>query len=558
MSDVADLLEVKTSSLSHLLYVIDDNKKYIEFSIGKKSGGVRKILAPIPRLKALQRRLASILGEALDLDELIGYKHASHGYMPKLGIVSNALNHRSRHLVFNVDLKDFFPSIHLGRIRGLLIKDERFKLNPNVATIVAQIACHDGELPQGSPCSPVISNIMARMLDVKLVRLAKKEGCTYTRYVDDITFSTNKKNFPASIAIKNVGEHNWEVGPSLESIIKSSGFLINIKKIRMQYKDSRQVVTGLTVNNLPNVSQDFKRSVRQKVHKLFVDGYFYEKIINIETGKVEEKLGSLNQLHGLINHIDAVYCLREKILAGMRNVSYKENSVIPGKFSEIYKDFLFYKYFFSIDKPTVICEGETDNIYLKHALRSRYSKFPLLASEEDGDVKININIINYSKNKTGAVLGIYDGGADALPKLILYYLNLIDKKFRTPISKYPVLFVYDNDDGAIKFSGPLKRVCTSIKTPFTKISNNIYAIPTPLTAGKTETCIEDFFYDKEKKIIVDGKKFNPSNSRFNPKTDYSKVVFAHKVVAQNAAHINFDKFDQLFEVMEDAIRDSVK
>jgi len=557
LSDVAQLLDLKAAALSHLLYVKSTQSKYIEFEIPKKSGGTRKILAPAPGLKLLQRKLASILNEALELDGPTGYRHISHGYMPKLGIVSNALNHRSRHLVFNTDLQDFFPSIHLGRVRGLLIKDERFNLNPAVATIVAQIACCDGKLPQGSPSSPVISNLMARMMDIKLVRLAKKEGCTYTRYVDDITFSTNKKNFPPSIAVKNVGEHAWEIGLNLSNVVKSSGFSVNSKKTRMQYKDSRQVVTGLTVNRLPNVSQDFKRSVREKAYSLFTTGSFYERVKNPITGETVDNHGTLDQLHGLINHIDAVYCMREKIISEMKRVPQRENLVIPGKFSEIYKNFLLYKYCFSIAKPTIFCEGETDNIYIKHALRARAAKFPLLASSNGGNFEMNVNIINYSKNKTGSILGIYDGGADALPKLIQYYIELIGKKFKTPISKNPVLFIYDNDDGAKKFSGPLKKVCPIISAPFTRVKHNIYAIPTPLIDEKKETCIEDFFYEKEKSIIIDGKKFNPSNSSFNSKTDYSKVVFAHKVVAQNAENINFEKFDYLFDAMEKAIKDAI-
>src|SRR5207253_493823 len=90
-------------------------------------------------------------------------------------------------------------------VRGYFIRDKNFVLNEKVATVIAQIACHENALPQGSPCSPVISNLIAHVLDTHLVRLASRVGCTYSRYADDLTFSTNKKPFPREIAIASDG-----------------------------------------------------------------------------------------------------------------------------------------------------------------------------------------------------------------------------------------------------------------------------------------------------------------------------------------------------------------
>jgi hypothetical protein len=102
--------------------------------------------------------------------------------------------------VLNIDLEDFFGTVNLGRVRGFFIKERNFALKPRVATVLAQIACHDNALPQGSPCSPVISNLIGHVLDIQLSALARKTGCTYSRYADDITFSTNKQVFPPAIA----------------------------------------------------------------------------------------------------------------------------------------------------------------------------------------------------------------------------------------------------------------------------------------------------------------------------------------------------------------------
>ena len=82
----------------------------------------------------------------------------------------------------NIDLQDFFPTFNFGRVRGFFIKDQDFAVPEKVATVIAQIACHEGSLPQGSPCSPLITDMIAHILDVRLVQLAKANRLTYSRY----------------------------------------------------------------------------------------------------------------------------------------------------------------------------------------------------------------------------------------------------------------------------------------------------------------------------------------------------------------------------------------
>ena len=137
----------------------------------------------------------------------------AHGFKRNRSIITNAKQHRNRRHVFNVDLEDFFPSINFGRVRGYFIRDSSFALDKDVATVIAQIACHENALPQGSPCSPVISNLIAHVLDMHLVNLASMVGCTYSRYADDLTFSTNKESFPPEIAERSKTEpHLWIPG----------------------------------------------------------------------------------------------------------------------------------------------------------------------------------------------------------------------------------------------------------------------------------------------------------------------------------------------------------
>ena len=123
--------------------------------------------------------------------------------------------------------------------------------------MIAQIACHENSLPQGSPCSPVISNLIAHLLDIRLVKLASKAGCTYSRYADDLTFSTNKKEFPVDIAVPSgtdgAASHLWLPSKTLQKVIERTGFCINDKKTHMMYRTSRLDVTGLVVNKKINV-----------------------------------------------------------------------------------------------------------------------------------------------------------------------------------------------------------------------------------------------------------------------------------------------------------------
>ena len=171
--------------------------KYTTFQIPKRNGGQRTIKAPVDALKLLQRKLSDLLQDCVDEVNIANKRkdRTANGFKRKRSIVTNARQHRHRRWVFNLDLEDFFPSINFGRVRGFLLKNRDFELHEDVATVIAQIACHENSLPQGSPCSPVISNLIAHLLDMRLVKLASEAGCAYSRYADDLTFSTNKKEF---------------------------------------------------------------------------------------------------------------------------------------------------------------------------------------------------------------------------------------------------------------------------------------------------------------------------------------------------------------------------
>ena len=253
-SDIASLLEIDEKSLRYILYVKRPESMYISFEIAKKKGGFRVINSPSGSLKGIQRKLAYIL------NLVYREKVCAYGFIKGKDIKMNAKQHIKRRYVFNIDLKDFFNNVNFGRVRGMFLKPP-YNISTDTATILAQLTCYNGFLPQGAPTSPVITNMICRPLDTQLTRLAKKYSVTYTRYVDDITFSCTRKEFPKDIGYKD-SENKVCVGYSLRDVISNNGFNINDNKIFLNHRTSRQEVTGLVVNKFPNIKREYIKSIR--------------------------------------------------------------------------------------------------------------------------------------------------------------------------------------------------------------------------------------------------------------------------------------------------------
>ncbi len=259
--DVADLLEVSYGRLKYHISKLSEDRRYRNFTIPKKSGQSRTISAPRTPLKILQRKLSQVLYSVYEP------KATVHGFVPARSILTNAEQHVHKRFILNIDLKDFFHSIHFGRVRGMFMKPP-YNLSIEVSTTLAKICCHLGRLPQGAPTSPVVSNMICVRMDSELRKLAKEYKCTYTRYADDITFSTTSLNFPSELAHLASGAEISKVvlGERLNLIIQSNGFEVNDNKIRLQHKSNHQEVTGLTVNKFPNVKRSFIREISSMLY----------------------------------------------------------------------------------------------------------------------------------------------------------------------------------------------------------------------------------------------------------------------------------------------------
>lgn len=261
LTGLSNLMEVDQEKLLNFLYK-RKSRHYVNFSIPKKNGLHRSIKAPKRLMKQLQHRLLS------HLEPFYTPKPSSHGFIKGRSIKSNAQTHAGKSYVFNIDLKDFFESVHFGRVRNLFMS-EPFKAPHNVATVMAQICCCDGKLAQGAPTSPLISNMICRKLDAQLQALAKSKKCHVTRYADDITFSftSTLRHLPKDVL--EVSEDGRVIpGRELENIIESNGFTINPEKTRLQHRSQRQMVTGLVVNKFPNVPRAFIRLTSSMINAL--------------------------------------------------------------------------------------------------------------------------------------------------------------------------------------------------------------------------------------------------------------------------------------------------
>lgn len=283
------LLGVPYSELQVLIY---PRPPYKSFTITKRNGAPRLIHEPRRRLKVLQEKVLAYL-----------YKHAGpakpcvHGFTPKRSIVTNAQKHcspKTQHLL-NIDIEDFFPSITFYRVRGLLQK-KPFEFSYRVATVLAHLCTFNGVLPQGAPTSPLLANLTCRSLDRDLMNLAKRHRTTYTRYADDFTFSFSVRrsdSLPANICSFDSGI--LTLGEELRAIFTSHTFRINPNKSRLSTRLHRLEVTGITINEFPNVKRVFIDRIRGALHAWNTYGYdlakttWEKRVIDTASGAYEKR-----------------------------------------------------------------------------------------------------------------------------------------------------------------------------------------------------------------------------------------------------------------------------
>ncbi len=274
-SDLARLLGISVGRLRWLTFHRRTAAlvHYHRFDLPKKTGGLRRISAPKPQLKAAQQVVfTKLLGHLHDVARL---GESAHGFVATRSVVTNAAPHVGQAVVVNLDLRDFFPSVSFGRVRGLfrgmgysgvvatllaLVCTEPPRVAVDVDGRRVHVAVGDRQLPQGACTSPALTNLLCRRLDARLRGIASKLGYRYTRYADDLTFSATDGDDVSALLFR------------VRRVIVDEGFVEHPEKTRVMRHGRRQEVTGVVVNRRLAVPREDVRRLRAVLHQASRDG----------------------------------------------------------------------------------------------------------------------------------------------------------------------------------------------------------------------------------------------------------------------------------------------
>lgn len=302
---------ISVNQLRHFSYDKIVPNRYKTFHIRKKSGGIREINAPCYQLSIILY-LINILLKAIYTP-----KSCVMGFTEGRSIVMNASIHTGHHYVFNIDLENFFPSIPQARVWTRL-QLPPFNFPVDVASVIAGLCCHTNAektqnvLPQGSATSPLLTNAVCDKLDRRMLGVAKKFGLHYSRYADDMTFSS----------MHNVYQEGSEFRNEIKRIIEEQGFKMNDKKTRLLRDGQRQEVTGLTVNENVNLTKKYIRDLRCILNKWEKEGYgkayaYFYPLYKKEKGYIKKGEPVMeNVIGGKLNYM--------RMVKGDGNAAYKK------------------------------------------------------------------------------------------------------------------------------------------------------------------------------------------------------------------------------------------
>lgn len=295
---------------------------YRTFAIPKKSGGRRYISAPMPQLKAMQKWILDNILVRMPVHE------AAHGFVQGRSILTNAAVHTNSEFVLSMDLKDFFPTLTFRRVKGLF---RAMGYLEGIATVLALICTESPRqavkvtdpdtkaekwvhvavgprcLPQGSPASPMLTNLAAMRLDRRLTGFAQNHNIRFTRYADDLTLSTPK-------GVEHKGAWLQEI---VTKVVEDEGFQVHPTKTKLMGRGDRQEVTGLVVNDdmSPRVPTEVKAKLRAAIHNQELGKPFHQdETIDtllgyasfVYSAQPEKGKSSIEQLLALLDSVDEI------------------------------------------------------------------------------------------------------------------------------------------------------------------------------------------------------------------------------------------------------------
>lgn len=370
-------------------------------------------------------------------------------------------------------------------------------------------------------------------MDYHILKISKKYKLNYTRYADDMTFSTNDKNF---LELYN------QFMADITVEVNKSGFKINDKKTRLQYKDSRQEVTGIIVNKDLSVPNEYYKTTRAMAHSLYKNGYY---LLNGQEG-------TMNQLDGRLTFINNKYLANSD--KKMREFTKRQNEL---------QRFLFYRYFYMNDMPLICTEGKTDILYIKAALLNYAEEY----SELIDDIGFLFHFFKRTK-RMKKYFEIQEDGADTWKNFYKKFCSESkdSKKYYSffnqfqKYSKYPVILLFDNEQDS---KHPLGKFLKDLNLDILKneLNNkdyarlnpqqNLYILTVPKLKGDSNVEIEDLIDEQLLNIELNGKKFSRSGKDDNSfgKEIFSKYVYSHR------DEIDFSNFKYLLNGIRDILDD---
>lgn len=264
--EIADALGVSVKTLQHYAChrIRETCPHYVRFAIPKRNGSQRLIYAPKRRLKALQRKTHELLVSKLPVSEY------AHGFVKGRSVASNAKLHVGKKIVVKFDIRDCFPTLHYGRVRGLLIAmGYSYPVATSLALLMTEAPRQPVEIDgkiyhvpvgdrvciQGAPTSPGLCNAIMKRLDQRLAKFALSAGYDYSRYADDLTFSGDD--------VKRVPQ----LKKIVQEIVEAEGFVLNPAKTRLMRRGGCQCVTGVVVNDVAGLSRKDRRQMRAAFHQ---------------------------------------------------------------------------------------------------------------------------------------------------------------------------------------------------------------------------------------------------------------------------------------------------
>jgi RNA-directed DNA polymerase len=232
--------------------------RYKDYTIPKRSGGQRLISQPTPQLKVLQVWLVRRIFRLLPIHA------AATAYMKRCSIGRHAVLHSRNNFLLKADFQNFFPSIKGEDVVRLLeLNSNRvnaFVEEHDDLAFIRAVVCRRNELPIGAPSSPILSNAVMYDFDLKWANWCQENDVTYSRYADDLCFSTKRAKILDKVLDLLHRDLEERVSPKLR---------INEKKTVLTSRKRKRLVTGLvlTPDSRLSLGRQNKRKIRAMVHQ---------------------------------------------------------------------------------------------------------------------------------------------------------------------------------------------------------------------------------------------------------------------------------------------------